>query len=83
MPYGFIAILASAGALETAYLTMVNTSHTSSIHIYHSSGVSHGNMIVPHGQNSLKSMPADLLRCACAVVEALERTRQLPNIWQL
>ena len=24
LPYGFIAILASAGALETAYLTMVS-----------------------------------------------------------
>ena len=83
MPYGFIAILASAGALETAYLTMVSTRHTFSIHSSHSSGVSHGNMIVPHCQNSMKSMPADLLHCACTAVEALERARELPNIWQL
>lgn len=31
LPYGFIAILASAGALETAYLTMVSTFQLGSI----------------------------------------------------
>ena len=80
MPYGFIAILASAGALETAYLTMVSAGHTLDI-MY----VTHGNVIVPHCQNCMKQeiKTADLLHCACAAVEALERTRQLPNIWQL